>query len=51
MLLVAESFKIVLPAEAGTQEKQGAPQPLGPRFRGDDNRDRFYNSGFGSKVL
>lgn len=27
----------VIPAKAGTQEKQSALQPLGPRFRGNDN--------------
>ena len=32
----AEAWQLmfVIPAKAGTQEKQGALQPLGPRFRG-----------------
>jgi len=29
--------KISSPAKAGAQEKQGALQPLGPRFRGESH--------------
>ena len=36
-ILPKPSPKFVIPAKAGTQEKQSALQPLGPRFREADN--------------
>ena len=36
--MLANSLPFAFPAKAGIQELQGALFPLGPRFRGEENR-------------